>query len=53
MIHEGKNMSRRHDVIKVLNGQSPEYVPWFGDLEYWMNYLAKEKLIPEKYLEYR
>ena len=43
-------MSRRSDVIKVLNGQTPEYVPWFGDLDYWMNYLSREKLIPEKYL---
>lgn len=43
-------MGRRDDVIKVLSGKKPEYVPWFGDLDYWLNYLRDEKLIPEKYL---
>ena len=43
-------MGRRDDVIKVLGGKKPEYVPWFGDLDYWLNYLRDEKLIPEKYL---
>lgn len=44
-------MSRRSDVKSVLAGQRPEYVPWFADLDYWMNYLRDEKLIPKKYLD--
>ena len=44
-------MSRRSDVKRVLSGERAEYVPWFGDLAYWLNYLRDEKLIPEKYLE--
>lgn len=44
-------MSRRDDAIKVLNGQTPEYVPWYGDLDYWLTALAKDKLIPEQYLK--
>lgn len=42
-------MSRRDDVIKVLNGKRPEYVPWFGDLAYWLTYLERENKIPEQY----
>lgn len=42
-------MNRREDVKKVLAGQEPEYVPWFGDLAYWLNYLRDEDLIPMKY----
>lgn len=43
-------MSVRADVKKVLSGKKPEYVPWFADLAYWLNYLRDEKLIPDKYL---
>lgn len=42
-------MEKRNDVKKVLAGERPEYVPWFGDLAYWLNYLRDEDLIPEKY----
>ena len=31
-------MSRRDDVKRVLDGKKPEYVPWFGDLDYWLSY---------------
>lgn len=43
-------MSRREDVKRVLEGKTPDYVPWFGDLDYWLNYLRDEGLIPEEYL---
>lgn len=44
-------MGRRDDAINVLNGKTPEYVPWYGDLEYWLTYLRKENKIPGEYLE--
>lgn len=44
-----ETMSKRSDVEKVLNGEIPEYVPWFGDLSYWLNYLHDTNQIPEKY----
>lgn len=43
-------MSKRSDILKVFAGENPEYVPWFGDLSYWIDYLTDEKKIPEKYL---
>lgn len=43
-------MNRREDVLNLLKGKNPEYVPWFGDLAYWISYLKDEKKIPEKYL---
>lgn len=44
-------MNRREDIIKVLHGQTPEYLPWFGDLDYWITYLLEEHRMPEKYLQ--
>lgn len=44
-------MSKRQDVLDVLQGKQPEYVPWFGDLAYWIDYLKDEGLIEEKYTE--
>lgn len=44
-------MSRREDVLKVMRGEKPEYVPWFADLDYWFSYLQAEHMIPEKYLK--
>lgn len=42
-------MSRRDDVKRVLDGKKPEYVPWFGDLDYWLSYLKAERMIPDAY----
>ena len=28
-------MTPRERVLVVLNGQRPDRVPWFGDLDYW------------------
>lgn len=42
-------MSKRQDVLDVLHGKQPEYLPWFGDLSYWIDYLKEEGLIEEKY----
>ena len=30
-------MNRREDVLKLLRGEKPEYLPWFGDLAYWID----------------
>lgn len=43
-------MSKRSDVLKVLEGKEPEFVPWFADLAYWLNYLRDEQKIPKEYL---
>lgn len=45
-------MAKIDDLQIVLSGNKPEYIPWFADLDYWMNYLRDEKLIPEKYKIY-
>ena len=42
-------MSKRSDVLKVLEGKEPEFVPWFADLAYWLNYLRDEQKIPKEY----
>lgn len=28
-------MSPRERILKILSGQQPDQVPWFGDLDYW------------------
>lgn len=42
-------MSKRQDVLNLLEGKNPEYVPWFGDLAYWIDYLLDEGKMPEMY----
>ncbi len=42
-------MSKRDDVLKVLSGQTPKYLPWFGDLAYYIDYLTDENLMPKQY----
>jgi len=44
-------MSKREDVLRVLRGEKPEYVPWFGDLAYWIEYLLDEGLMDKKYMD--
>lgn len=43
-------MNRRENVLKLLRGEKPEYLPWFGDLAYWIDYLQEESKMPPKYL---
>lgn len=43
-------MNRREDILKLLRGEQPEYLPWCGDLSYWIDYLQEDHLMPEKYL---
>lgn len=42
-------MNIRKDILKLFAGENPEYVPWFGDLAYWIDYLLDEGKMPEKY----
>ena len=28
-------MTNREQVLKILHGEKPDKVPWFGDLDYW------------------
>ena len=44
-------MSKREDVLRVLRGENPEYVPWFGDLAYWIEYLLDDGLMDKKYMD--
>jgi uroporphyrinogen-III decarboxylase len=37
-------MTPRERIISILNGQKPDRVPWFGDLDYWANSLIKRGL---------
>jgi len=42
-------MDVRGRALSVLNGRKPDFVPWYGDLDYWMAYLKAEKMMPEEY----
>ena len=42
-------MNVRERALAVLNGQKPDYVPWYGDLSYWISYLELTGKLPEKY----
>jgi hypothetical protein len=42
-------MTNRERILKILNGQKSDRVPWFGDLSYWINYLRCSGKLPEKY----
>ncbi len=42
-------MNRRQQVLAVLQGEKPDYVPWFGDLDYWYTALASAGKLPHKY----
>ena len=44
-------MSKRGDVLSVLRFEKPEYLPWFGDLAYWIEYLLDDGLMDKKYLD--
>ena len=45
-------MNLRERVLAVLNGQKPDFVPWLGDLSYWIYGLEKEAKLPEKFREH-
>jgi len=44
-------MSKREDVLRVLRGEKPEYMPWFGYLAYWIEYVLDDGLMGKKYMD--
>ena len=42
-------MSPRERVLKILNHETPDVVPWFGDLDYYASSLIKKKEQPENF----
>lgn len=38
-------MTERERVFALLNGQTPDQVPWFGDLAYWIPYAIQQGII--------
>ncbi len=42
-------MKERERVLRLLAGETPDQVPWFGDLAYWLPYAHGNRVIDEKY----
>ena len=42
-------MTKRERVIAIMKGQTPDKVPWFGDLAYWVTYLKETNTMPKAY----
>jgi uroporphyrinogen-III decarboxylase len=43
-------MSPREKIITILQGRKPDYVPWFGDLDYWATALSIRGLKPPDFI---
>jgi len=44
-------MTHRERVLAVLNGDRPDQVPWFGDLDYWASALIAQGTKPDGFKE--
>ncbi|MGA2974973.1 MAG: uroporphyrinogen decarboxylase family protein [Spirochaetia bacterium] len=44
-------MSARERVLAVLNGRTPDRVPWMGDLDYWVSSLKLSGTWPIRYTQ--
>jgi hypothetical protein len=44
---EGNDMNARERVLAILNGGTPDRVPWLGDLDYWATALVGRGLKPQ------
>lgn len=42
-------MTERERVMTLLNGGTPDQVPWLGDLAYWYPYALQNKVIDKSY----
>ena len=42
-------MTIRERALSVLNHRTPDVVPWLGDLAYWVTWLNRAELMPDKY----
>jgi uroporphyrinogen-III decarboxylase len=43
-------MTPRERILKILNHEQPDKVPWFGDLDYWATSLVKMGIKPEGFI---
>lgn len=43
-------MNNRERILTILRGETPDQVPWFGDLDYWYHGLLYKEELPEKYM---
>lgn len=49
------SMNERQRILKLLNGETPDRVPWFGDLSYWIGSLMARGQFsnhPDAYLDF-
>jgi len=42
-------MTPRQRVLSVLRGETPDLVPWLGDLDYWVSSLRQKGELPAQY----
>lgn len=42
-------MKTRENVLAVLNGEEPDWIPWLADLDYWYYALLRDNALPQKY----
>ena len=42
-------MTNREQILKILNGEKPDKVPWFGDLDYWATALVANGKKPKNF----
>ncbi len=45
----GFGVKERERVLKLLSGEKPDQVPWFGDLAYWLPYAHENRVIDPRY----
>jgi hypothetical protein len=43
-------MTHRERLLNILEGKQPDYLPWYGDLDYWANSLIKRGLKPKDFI---
>jgi uroporphyrinogen-III decarboxylase len=44
-------LTPRERILHVLEGEQPDLVPWYGDLDYWANSLIKRGLKPDGFIQ--
>ena len=42
-------MTERERILALLRGETPDQVPWFGDLAYWVPYAHDKEVIDDAY----
>jgi uroporphyrinogen-III decarboxylase len=43
-------MTPRERILKILNHEQPDQVPWFGDLDYWATSLVKQGIKSKNFI---